>query len=81
MVGFAVKKPGSAVRRNRLRRLLRESYRQRKAELAAWSSVQRLQIRCVFLVDAQRISQPTFSSVDAAMARIIEDLLIKLKET
>jgi len=81
MVGFAVKKPGSAVRRNRLRRLLRESYRQRKNALTAWSNEQQLQIRCVFIIDAQKAPDTTFASVDAAMAHILEALLIKLKET
>jgi ribonuclease P protein component len=80
-VGFAVRKAESAVQRNRLRRLLRESYRQRKHGLLQRCIEQRLQLRCVFLVDARNLDTTlSFQTVDASVAFLLDAATDRLRQ-
>lgn len=74
MVGFAVRKPPSSVERNRLRRLLRESYRQRKHALLSLCQERSIALRCVFLIDAKSHQHTTFHAIDAAVEELVAAL-------
>lgn len=81
MVGFAVRKAGNAVQRNRLRRLLRESFRRRAHELREYCLVYQLQIHIVLLIDAQNLPAPvSFEHVDNSMIKLLESVLHRLRE-
>ena len=81
-VGFAVRKAENAVHRNRIRRLLRESYRQRKHGLIQQCLEQRMQLRCVFLFDARNLdSTLSFQRVDASVASLLEAAIDRLRQT
>ncbi|MCB2203613.1 ribonuclease P protein component [bacterium] len=76
-VGFAVRKARSAVQRNRVRRYLRESYRQRKHGLLAQCEEKQIALRCVFLFNSLAQRGPLqFSQIDLAM----ENLLIRVQD-
>lgn len=80
-VGFAVRKPGSSVRRNRMRRLLREAYRQQKEHIESLCQEQELHLRCVFLIDGKRgARQSSYPEVRAAVGTILKTLQRTLKE-
>ncbi|MBE0645012.1 MAG: ribonuclease P protein component [Bacteroidetes bacterium] len=82
MVGFAVKKPGNAVLRNSFRRLMRESFRQRKHELWEYCQQQHCQLRCVMLVDPGRMKEPvSFDMIDASVAALLDAALKRLRQT
>ncbi len=79
-VGFAVRKAKSGVQRNRVRRLLRESYRQRKHDLCRICEEHKLSLRCVFLFNARRIQQHlSYDEVDTAMNNILIGVQEKLQ--
>jgi len=81
-VGFAVKKPGTAVRRNRIRRLLREAYRQQKLPLLNSCEEKRVRLKCVFLLDAGKTEQvPSYHTVQMAVGIILEALQGRIRET
>jgi ribonuclease P protein component len=74
-VGFAVRKAGNAVRRNRARRLMRESWRCRKHRLTQLCEAQQLRVSAVFLLDMRRVSgRLGFLDVDGQMEQLILDL-------
>ncbi len=82
MVGFAVRKARNAVQRNCVRRLMRESFRQRKHELWEFCRAQKCQIHCVLLIDPKRIQEPvTFELVDASVAALLDAALKRLRQT
>lgn len=80
-VGFAVRKAPSAVLRNRVRRLMRESWRQGRHALAAACAAHDIRMTCVFLYDFRRAGQaPSFADVDERMRcllRTIEESIVK----
>lgn len=81
MVGFAVRKAENAVQRNRLRRLLRESFRCRAHELREYCLVHQLQMHIVLLIDAQDLPGPvSFDHVDNSMIQLLESVLHRLRE-
>lgn len=81
-VGFAVKKPRNAVQRNLLRRLLRESYRQRKHAVCHLIEESCMQLRAVFLVDPQKIhSDPNYQLFDASVTELLRLLHERLEVT
>jgi ribonuclease P protein component len=75
MVGFAVKKAGSSVLRNRARRMLRESWRIRKHRFVALCLQKEVQLRCVFIIDLTRaIEDFDFNLVDSLIDKILPQL-------
>ncbi len=82
MVGFAVRKAKNSVQRNCVRRLMRESFRQRKQQLWEFCRQEHIQIRCVLLIDPKRIKEPiTFELVDASVAALLDAALKRLRQT
>ncbi|MDT8322726.1 MAG: ribonuclease P protein component [Bacteroidota bacterium] len=79
-VGFAVRKARSSVQRNRVRRLLRESFRQRQSDLRFLCQQQKITLRCVFLLNAQKTGRHlAFAEVDEAMRNILNGVEEKLQ--
>jgi ribonuclease P protein component len=75
MVGFAVRKAGNAVRRNRARRLMRETWRCRKGQLNQLCEEQRIRILTVFILDMRRVpGKLGFIDVDAQMEQLLLDV-------
>ncbi len=75
MVGFAVKKAGSSVLRNRARRLLKESWRLRKQRLDELCREHEHQLRCVFIIDIPRVREAlNFEHVDTLLMQIVPEL-------
>jgi RNase P protein component len=68
------------VQRNRVRRLLRESYRQRNSALRLLCARHHIALRCVFLLNAQAIGRSlSYAEVDEAMHSILTGLEEKLQ--
>lgn len=60
---------------------MRESYRQRKHELAAYCLERRMQMNCVLLIDSQRIEKPvTFETVDRTVEALLGSVLKRLRQ-
>lgn len=79
-MGFAVRKARSSVQRNRVRRLLRESFRQRQTVLRAICAERRIALRCVFLLNAQKAAAHLrFAEVDEAVRTILTAVEEKLQ--
>jgi ribonuclease P protein component len=57
-VGFAVRKPGNSVKRNRRRRLMKEAYRHEFRPLAQYCAGRSLSLDLVFYYDAINEPQP-----------------------
>jgi hypothetical protein len=75
MVGFAVKKAGNSVRRNRGRRFMKESWRVRRTQLLDHCLTRELRVRCVLLLDMTKLSTPLhFNDVDEQIHFIISEL-------
>lgn len=82
MVGFAVRKPKNAVQRNFLRRLLRESFRQRKHALVDYCQENHILLSCVVLIDPKRIAEPVnFDFIDASVAALLDSALKRLRQS
>lgn len=82
MVGFAVRKPKNAVQRNRLRRLLRESFRQRKHTLVDHCQEHHIVLSCVVLIDPKRIAETVnFDFIDASVAALLDSALKRLRQS
>lgn len=81
MVGFAVRKAGGAVYRNRARRLMRESWRCKKLELAQLCENRLLRMHIVFVLDVPRVGgKLLYGDADAHMKDLLFDL-IRMAET
>lgn len=79
-VGFAVRKPRSSVLRNRLRRLLRESYRQRKHGLLEQCRELKIALRCVILIDASSHKESSFHELDDAVTSLLAALVERTRQ-
>lgn len=80
-VGFAVRKAPSAVFRNRARRLMRETYRQRHHSVESQCERQECSLRLVFLLDSRSApGRLDHAEADASMEILIEQLQNKLAQ-
>jgi len=68
------------VQRNRARRLLRETYRQRNGALRLFCTRHHIALRCVFLLNARAFDHSIgYAEVDQAMHSILTGLEEKLQ--
>lgn len=69
---FLVRKNfGNAVKRNRIKRIMREIYRINKQDVVIFSSNKKLDVNLAFLVRTSGISGLTFTQVEAAMKELM----------
>jgi ribonuclease P protein component len=66
-----------AVTRNRIKRLLRESYRLNKSELLQLAIEKKLTIQLFFIYTGKEV--PAFSSVETVMKKCLNEFIQKLK--
>jgi hypothetical protein len=73
MVGFAFRRPPSAVMRNRVRRILREAFRMQRAGMLARCAEASITMRCVVLFDFTRTAElPTLDEARSAFREFSE---------
>ncbi len=69
---FLVRKNfGNAVKRNRIKRIMREVYRITKQDVVTFSATKKLDINLAFLVRTAGISGLTFTQVEASMKELM----------
>jgi RNase P protein component len=75
-VGFAVRKPGNSVHRNRRRRLMKEAYRHERSNIMRFCEQNRISIDMVFLYDTTREVNPPAGTAVADIFRCLTSLMM-----